>query len=79
MSNHGSSVTTEVPDGPQAYTLSTLRLQENEPRYMRLCEAKASHHKECGPSFLLSLHTSYTMDCPAALEVEDVSLGCYVQ
>jgi len=31
-------------------------------------------HKECGPRFLPLLHT-YTVDCPAALEGEDVSSG----
>ena len=34
---------TEVPDGPQAYALNILRLQEKEPRYACLSEAKASH------------------------------------
>jgi len=37
------SDSTEVPDGPQAYTLNTLQLQEKEPRYACLSEAKASH------------------------------------
>jgi hypothetical protein len=32
-------------------------------------------HKECGPRFLPLLHTSYTVDCPAALIGEDVSQG----
>jgi len=36
-------------------------------------------HKECGLRFLPLLHSSYTVDCPAALVGEDVSSGCYVQ
>ena len=36
-------------------------------------------HKEYGPRFPLLLHTSYTVDWPAALVGKDVSSGCYVQ
>jgi len=40
MSNHGSP---EALLKLQAYTLNILRLQEKEPRYACLSEAKASH------------------------------------
>jgi len=53
--------------------------KKKEPRYVCPSEAEASYSKECGQRFHPLLHTSYTVDCPAALAGEDVSSRCYVQ
>jgi len=69
---------TEIPNGPQLMLLISSGSRKKEPIYACLSEAK-DIHKECGPRFPLSLHTSYTVDGPAALVGEDVSSGCYVE
>jgi hypothetical protein len=69
----------KVPDDPQTYTLDVLWLQE-EGAQVHICVKPKLHiHEECGPRFLPLLHTSYTVDCLAALLGEDVSSGYYVQ
>ena len=66
-----------VPDGPQSYTpLAPIRRSPDTHVWVK---PKLHTHKGCGLRFLPVLHTSYTVDCPAALVGEDVSSGCYVQ
>jgi len=44
---------TKVPDDPQIYTLNVLWLQEKEPRYAHLSEAKVSHSQRMWADIIL--------------------------
>jgi len=80
MSNHGSLVTLlKFQMASKLRLLISSGSKKEEPRYTCLSEAKSRIHKEFRKKrFPLSLHTSYIMDCLAALVGEDVSSECYV-
>jgi hypothetical protein len=80
MSDHGSPVALlKFQIAPKLMLLISSGSKKKEPRYACLNEAKGSHLQRIGPRFLLSLHTSYRVECPAALVGEDFSSGCYVE
>jgi len=80
MSNHGSPVTLQkFQMTPNLILLISSDSKKTEPRYACLSEARVSHSQRMWAEFPLLLHTSYTVDCPAALVGKDVSSGCYVQ
>jgi hypothetical protein len=77
MSNHGNPVTLlKFQMTPRLMLLISSGSKKRSPDTHVSVRRNPHIHKECGPMFPLSLHTSYIMDCPAALVGEDVSSGC---
>jgi len=64
---------------PELYSWCPLIPRNRRPDAHVWVTPKLHTHKECGPRFIPLLHTSYTVDCHAALVGEDVSSGYYVQ
>jgi len=77
---YGSPITLlKFQMAPKLVLLMSSGSKEKEPRYACLSEARASHSQRMWAEVSSLLHTSNTVDCPAALVGEDVSSGCYVQ
>ena len=75
----GSKALLKLQMAPRLILWISLGSEKRSPDTHVWVRPKPDIHKECEPRFPLSLHTSYTMDCPAALVSEDASSACYVQ